>query len=91
MTSKYLITGSTGSIGYAFTKTLLENNIQATILVRKKEKAIKLFGKTELLEIVEGDVMDKVLLKKMSKDKEFIFHGINYPYDQWVGNMPKAT
>lgn len=91
MNSKYLLTGSTGSIGYAFTNTLLENKIPTSVLVRDKQKAIKLFGKTDLLEIIEGDVMDGELLSKISKDKKYIFHGINYPYDQWVGNMPKAT
>lgn len=91
MTNNFLVTGSTGSIGFAFTKTLLENKIPATILVRKKEKAINLFGTTDLLEIVEGDVMDLSLLKKLAGEKKFIFHGINYPYDQWEGNMPKST
>jgi len=91
MNSKYLVTGSTGSIGFAFTKTLVDNNIPTTILVRKKEKAINLFGQNELLEIIEGDVMDLSLLKKLASKKQFIFHGINYPYDQWVGNMTKAT
>jgi len=91
MKSKYLVLGSTGSIGYAFTKTLIDNKIQTTILVRNKEKAVKLFGNTDILKIIEGDILDLSGLKEISKDKEFIFHGINYPYDQWVGNMPTAT
>lgn len=33
MKSKYLVFGSTGSIGYAFTKTLTENKTPITILV----------------------------------------------------------
>ena len=91
MKSKYLVLGSTGSIGYAFTKILIDNKIQTTILVRNKEKAVKLFGNTDLLEIIRGDVLDLSKLKEISKDKEFILHGINYPYDQWEGNMPAAT
>lgn len=91
MKTKYLVTGSTGSIGYAYTKTLLENKVPTTVLVRNKQKALGLFGRTDLLEIIEGDVMDLPLLNELAEDKDFIFHGINYPYDQWVGNMPKAT
>ncbi|NOX87071.1 MAG: NAD-dependent epimerase/dehydratase family protein [Chlorobi bacterium] len=91
MNSKYLILGATGSIGYAFTHTLLNEKVQATLLVRNREKAEKLFGKNDLLEIEEGDVTDLEKLKTVSKDKQFIFHGINYPYNLWEGNMEKAT
>ena len=91
MKTAYLVLGATGSIGYAFTKTLLENKIPTSVLVRDKQKAIKLFGKTDLLEIIEGDVMDQELLKEISKDKKFIFHGINYPYNKWEENMEKVT
>lgn len=91
MKTDYLVTGSTGSIGYAFTKALLENKISTTVLVRDKQKTIKLFDNTDLLEIIEGDVMDVELLKEISNNKKYIFHGINYPYDQWAGNMTAAT
>ncbi len=91
MESNYLILGATGSIGYAFTKTLLENKTPATILVRNKEKAKKLFGDNSLLEIVEGDAMDLGKLKEVASGKQFIFHGINYPYDKWEANMDLVT
>jgi len=91
MKTNYLILGATGSIGYAFTKTLLENKTSATILVRNKEKATKLFGDNSLLEIVEGDAMDLGKLKEVASGKQFIFHGINYPYDKWEANMDLVT
>ena len=91
MKSNYLILGATGAIGYGFTRTLLDNKIPATLLVRNREKAEKLFGKNDLLEIEEGDVTDLEKLKEIAKDKQFIFHGINYPYNLWEGNMKKAT
>jgi len=91
MKSNYLILGATGAIGYGFTRTLLDNKIPATLLVRNREKAEKLFGKNDLLEIEEGDVTDLEKLKEVAKDKQFIFHGINYPYNLWEGNMKKAT
>lgn len=91
MNSNYLILGATGSIGYAFTRLLLDENIPVTVLVRNREKAEKLFGKNDLLGIEEGDVTDLEKLKSVSKGKPFIFHGINYPYNLWEGNMQKAT
>lgn len=91
MTTKYLVLGATGSIGYAFTQTLLENKIPVTILVRNKQKASSLFKSSDKLEIIEGDAMDLQKLKSLAADKDFVFHGINYPYDKWVDNMPRVT
>lgn len=91
MNSKYLVLGATGSIGYAFARILLDENIPVTILVRNKEKADKLFGKNEWLDIEEGDAMDRQKLQKVSKDKRFILHGINYPYNLWEENMERVT
>ena len=73
MKTKYLVLGATGSIGYAFTQTLLESNIPLTILVRNKQKASSLFKNHAKLEIIEGDAMDLDLLKSLSTDKDFIF------------------
>lgn len=91
MTSETLILGSTGSIGYAFADNLISKNIPITVLVRDVQKASNLFQGNLLVEIIEGDVHDLELLKRISKDKKYIFHGINYPYDKWVGNMDTAT
>ncbi len=91
MNSIYLILGATGSIGYAFTRVLLDENVSVTALVRNKEKAEKLFGKNDLLGIEEGDVTDLEKLKSVAKGKQFIFHGINYPYNLWEENMQRVT
>ena len=91
MKSEILILGSTGSIGYAFADNLISKNIPITILVRDVQKASNLFKGNTLVEIVQGDVQDLELLKSISKDKKFIFHGINYPYNKWFGNMDVAT
>ena len=58
MTTKYLVLGATGSIGYAFTKELISKGIKVTIFVRRKEKAQELFGNNSLLEVVVGDVIN---------------------------------
>ena len=91
MKTEILILGSTGSIGYAFTENLISKNIPVTILVRNLKKAENLFNGSPIVEIIEGDVQDLSLLKQISKDKKYIFHGINYPYNEWFGNMDTAT
>lgn len=86
-----LILGATGSIGYAVTANLLARQMPVTILVRNRTKAEALFQHQATLTIIEGDVQDAALLSRISVDKDFIFHGINYPYDKWFGNMDTAT
>ncbi|MBO9703500.1 MAG: NAD-dependent epimerase/dehydratase family protein [Sporocytophaga sp.] len=91
MTSKILILGATGGIGYAVTQNLINRGIPVAILVRNREKALRLFDHSSLLTIHEGDVQDVGLLNTISYDKDFIFHGVNYPYTDWFGNIDTAT
>ncbi len=86
-----LVLGATGSIGSAFVTKLLDTGRPVTILVRKRDKALKLFGENPNLEIAEGDVLDSKLVSRLAKGKNFIFHGVNFPYDKWKGNMENAT
>jgi len=87
MNTKHLVLGATGSMGYAFTKELISNGIKTTIFVRKKEKAQELFGANSLLEVIVGDVNNLKELKKVSSNKDFIFCGINVPYQMWEKQM----
>ena len=87
----FLILGGTGSIGYAFAQEVLRHNEQATLLVRNIPKAEKLFGRHATLKLVAGDVQDLPLLQQLGTAATHIFHGINYPYPQWAGNMERAT
>ncbi len=82
-----LVVGSTGSIGYAVTANLLARQWPVTILVRNRAKADKLFPNQTTLTIVEGDAQDTALLNRVAADKTHVFHGINYPYNEWFGNM----
>jgi nucleoside-diphosphate-sugar epimerase len=91
MKSEILILGSTGSIGYAFADNLISKKNPFTVLVRDTAKASNLFKGNALVEIIQGNVQDLALLKSISKDKNVIFHGINYPYNKWFGNMDTAT
>ncbi|WP_234733068.1 NAD(P)H-binding protein [Tellurirhabdus bombi] len=86
-----LVLGATGSLGYAFTVNLLQRNLPVTILVRNRGKAEKLFSNAPTLTIAEGDAQNADLLKQLAVGKDFIFHGINYPYPEWFGNMDAVT
>ena len=91
MQGNYLILGSTGSIGYAFTTALLAKHESVTILVRRKKKALKLFDNSAILHIVEGDVRNRDLLNTLASEANYIFHGINYPYHKWDMFMEPVT
>lgn len=86
-----LVLGATGSVGYAVTVNLLARQLPVTILVRSRAKAEALFPNQSTLTIVEGDAQDVTLLNQLAADKDFIFHGINYPYNKWFGNMDVVT
>lgn len=86
-----LVLGATGSIGYAVTANLLNRQLPVTILVRNRAKAETLYPNAPTLTIVEGDVQDAALLNRLAINVTHIIHAINYPYDQWFGNMDTAT
>ncbi|QJW88598.1 NAD(P)H-binding protein [Spirosoma taeanense] len=86
-----LILGATGSIGYAVTANLLARRLPVTILVRNRAKAEALFSNQPTLTIVEGDAQNASLLNRTAQGKTHIFHGINYPYHRWFGNMDRVT
>ncbi|WP_299756695.1 NAD-dependent epimerase/dehydratase family protein [uncultured Pontibacter sp.] len=90
-TFRFLVLGGTGSIGFAFTQELLRHQEQVALLVRNKQKALKLFGPQPTLQLIEGDAQDGELLKKLGAEATHIFHGVNYPYGKWQGNMERVT
>ena len=90
MKNIFLTLGATGGIGYSFTNELISRKIHSTLLVRNKEKAIQLFGKSEYLEIIEGDINETDKFAKISMGKKFIFLGINFPYQEWESKFKPA-
>jgi len=86
-----LVLGATGSIGYAVTLNLLRRGLPVSLLVRNRARAEKLFPGFANLTLVEGDAQDGNLLQRLAADTDFIFHGLNYPYEQWFGNMDTVT
>ena len=59
-----LLLGATGRVGRAVTSVVLGNGHQLTVLVRDKNK-VEL--QNDSLEVVEGDIYDWALLKRLSK------------------------
>lgn len=91
MSSNYLIIGATGAIGYAFVNAMQNSGVQATLLVRDRAKAMKLFDHTDGLRIVQGDVHNAALLKQIAEGTQYIFHGANTSYKNWAKEMPAIT
>ncbi|MFC0877136.1 SDR family NAD(P)-dependent oxidoreductase [Saccharicrinis sp. FJH2] len=89
MDKSYLVLGATGGIGYAFTNELIANGIRTSVFVRNEEKAKALFGNNPLIEIIVGDVTNREELKKAASNKNFIFCGINTPYQMWETQMER--
>jgi len=71
-----LITGATGFIGSWLTETLVKNNANVTVLVKKndpfRENAIKHLKKD--IKIAYGDIRDERLIETLVKKREIIFH-----------------
>ena len=91
MKSDYIILGATDGIGYAVTESLLSRKIPVSILVPEREKALALFQPSEFLEVLEGDVYDLTLLKQVTEGKKFIFHGLQFPYQDSADRVGRYT
>ncbi|TGE17144.1 NAD-dependent epimerase/dehydratase family protein [Hymenobacter elongatus] len=90
-TLRILILGGTGSISYAVTNNLVAKGCCVTLLVRDVAKAQRLFAPAPNLILEQGDAQDRARLLAVSRGHSVIFHGINYPYHQWSGNMERVT
>ncbi len=69
---KAFVTGGTGFIGSHLVEELVKNNVETRILVRDRQKAVKLFRGG--VEIVEGDLLELSLLEEVVKNIDVVFH-----------------
>ncbi len=72
MTSKALITGSTGFIGSHLVESLLSLNYDVTCLIRPKSRIKILSGLP--VRFINGDIDDKPSLKKAVHGQDYVFH-----------------
>jgi nucleoside-diphosphate-sugar epimerase len=86
-----LILGATGSFGGGIAQELLRRGKRVRCLVRSTARARRSLGESDLLELIEGDVQDASAVRRAAENCAVIVHGINYPYDQWIPHMERAT
>ena len=60
---RYLITGGTGVIGYSLCRKILNLGGQVVVMSRSKKKLIELQKELSEVEVVAGDVRDKIILR----------------------------
>ncbi len=73
---KVLVTGASGNIGYYVIKYLLmEGKYEITALDLSNKKTIKKLKKyRNRINVVEGDILDPVLMSSLVKDHDYIIH-----------------
>jgi dihydroflavonol-4-reductase len=92
MASQILITGATGFIGRALTRSLLARGELIRILARSRTKARALFG--DHVEIVTGDLADAAVLARSCHNVELVHHvagsyrfGLRHRRELWRTNV----
>ncbi len=92
MASQTLITGATGFIGRALTRSLVARGEAVRVLARSRAKARALFG--DHVEIVTGDLADAAVLARACRDMEQVYHvagsyrfGLRHRAELWRTNV----
>lgn len=92
-----LVLGATGGVGQIVVAKLIEQNYQIIAIVRDTEKAKKLFGNSENIEICQGDAREQKSLEKCLGNKQIdatisCLGTTAFPSTRWLGgNNPKNT
>lgn len=69
-----LITGGCGFIGSNIAHRLVKQGARVSLLARTQAKALNLRGIEEAVEIIDGDIRNKLFLEKAVAGKDDIFH-----------------
>jgi dihydroflavonol-4-reductase len=78
-----LVTGATGKVGHATTRTLLAEGHEVRALVRDPERAAPVVP--EGAELVRGDVTDPASLARGAEGREVVFNAMGLP-EQWLAD-----
>ena len=92
-----LVLGATGGVGQIIVAKLIEQNYQVITIVRDTNKAKKLFGNCENIELFQGDAREEKSLEKCLANKPIdvaisCIGTTAFPSTRWLGgNSPKNT
>jgi len=86
-----LVLGATGGFGGGLARELLRRGRPVRALVRDLAKGRRALGEHPALTLARGDVLDPDAVAGAAEGCRVIVHGVNYPYDQWVPSMERAT
>ena len=74
----YLVTGGAGFVGSHIVDLLIKENVKKVItldnLIRGRDENLSTAKKTGKLQMVEGDIRDQKILKKIFKGVDIVFH-----------------
>ncbi|MBO1582026.1 SDR family NAD(P)-dependent oxidoreductase [Bacillus sp. XF8] len=80
---KALVLGASGAMGYAITKELCARGIDVVAFARNKTRLERLFQGEEKVQIIAGDVFQRLDVMEATKGVDVIFHAVNIPYTDW--------
>ncbi|WP_458209461.1 NAD-dependent epimerase/dehydratase family protein [Haladaptatus sp. NG-SE-30] len=91
MGGRYLVTGATGALGSAVVERLRESNPddQIRVFVQRKQRFRELFPNAQV-EIVRGDVLIPLTVRRAVRDVDVVFHCVNFPLADYYHTLESA-
>ena len=79
-----MVVGATGGMGYAVVKELAGRGIKTIAIARNEQTLHTLFGDEPLVQIHQGDALQKATIEAVATGVDLIVHAINVPYREWA-------
>ena len=71
---KILVTGGCGFIGSNLARRLIKEGAKVSLFIKEKENKENIKDIENQLEIIEGNLLNKEVVEKSIKDKDYLFH-----------------